>query len=189
MAGCTTRSTRHRRRKRSRRGHGGSRTGPTLPARLAPTARSAPRSRRAADRRQPATTSPGRRGDRRGSQLPNGPFPAVFSVLTGKPARSVRAPPDGPIASHRLLHRRADRGMGDARRAARGGAVLQPVRSAFWAAAASTLERAQRPPPAGLSAISRPALSRPALSRPTLSGAAAVSGPALSGAGAAGPAG
>src|SRR5215813_14276725 len=65
MAGCTTRSTRHRRRKRSRRDHGGSRTGPTLPARLAPTARSAPRSRKAVDRRQPATTSPGRRGDRR----------------------------------------------------------------------------------------------------------------------------
>src|SRR5262249_38665115 len=79
--------------------------------------------------------------------------------------------------------------MGDARRAARGGAVLQPVRSAFWAAPASTLERAQRPPPAGLSAVSRPALSRPALSRPTLSGAAAVSGSALSGAGPAGPSG
>src|SRR5262245_31147610 len=81
--------------------------------------------------------------------------------------------------------------MGDARRAARGGAVLQPVRSAFWAAAASTLERAQRPPPAGLSAISRPALSRPALPRPTLRptlSGAAVSGSALSGAGAAGPA-
>src|SRR5262249_30000603 len=92
------------------------------------------------------------------------------------------------IASHRLLHRRAGRGMGDARCAARGGAILQPVRSAFWAAPASTLERAQRPPPAGLSAVSGPALSRPALSRPTLSGAA-VSGSALSGAGAAGPSG
>src|SRR5262245_66379456 len=78
--------------------------------------------------------------------------------------------------------------MGDARRAARGGAVLQPVRSAFWAAAASTLERAQRPPAADLSAISGPALPRPALPRPTLSGAAAVSGSALSGAGAADPA-
>src|SRR5262249_43324191 len=58
--------------------------------------------------------------------------------------------------------------MGDARRAARGGAVLQPVRSAFWAAAASTLERAQRPPPAGLSAVSGPALSRPPPSPPRL---------------------
>src|SRR6516162_9063424 len=144
MAGCTTRSTRPRRRKRSRRGHGGSRTGPTSPARLAPTARSARRSRKAEDRRRPATTSPGHRGGSRGSRLPNGPFPAVFSVLTGKPARSVRAPPDGPIASHRLLHRRADRGMGDARRAACRSAVLQPVRSPVWAAATATVERAEQ---------------------------------------------
>src|SRR5262249_4831677 len=113
--------------------------------------------------------------------------PAVFSVLTGRPARSVRPPPDGPIASPRLLHRRAARGMGGARRAACRRAVLQPVRSPVWAAATATVERAERPPAAGLSAVSAgSALSRPALSRPTLSRAAAVSGSAIPGAGAAG---
>src|SRR5262249_19428743 len=96
MAGCTTRSTRRRRRKRSRRGRGGSRTGPISRARPPPTAPSARRWRKAAGRRRPATTSPGRQAASRGPPTLNGPFPAVFSVLTGKPARP---------SEHRLMAR------------------------------------------------------------------------------------
>src|SRR5262249_11326588 len=59
--------------------------------------------------------------------------------------------------------------MGDARRAACRSAVLQPVRGPVWGAATATVERAERPPAAGLSAVPGSALSRPALSRPTLS--------------------